>query len=82
MVLADMAAMNRIRDRIAEEQAAKERAALAQSQEVGKPVLGEEQKNGLSQAVVNKMLVPQKISIPKSYKLLSKNQIKDTACQH
>lgn len=36
MVLADMAAMKRIRDRIAEDQAAKERAALSQGQDAGK----------------------------------------------
>ncbi|MDD5482235.1 MAG: zonular occludens toxin domain-containing protein [Kiritimatiellae bacterium] len=58
MVLADMAAMQRIRDRIAEDQAAKERATLAQSQNIEKPVLGSEEKVGLSQAVANKMLMP------------------------
>jgi hypothetical protein len=58
MVLADMAAMQRIRDRIAEDKAAKERAALAQSENVQKPVSGSEEKVGLSQAVANKMLMP------------------------
>ena len=58
MVLADMAAMNRIRDRIAEDKAASERAALAQNQNMEKPVPGSEEKVGLSQAVANKMLMP------------------------
>ena len=58
MVLADMAAMNRIRDRIAEDRAASERAALSQSQNVEKPVSGSEEKIGLSQVVANKMLMP------------------------
>ena len=53
MVLADMAAMQRIRDRIAEDKAANERVALSQSQNAGKPVPGSEEKNGLSQSVAN-----------------------------
>ncbi|MDO9541176.1 MAG: hypothetical protein Q7J98_02485 [Kiritimatiellia bacterium] len=56
MVLADMAAMKRIRDRIVEDQAAKERVALEQGQGIEKPVLGSEEKIGLSQAVINKTL--------------------------
>jgi hypothetical protein len=48
MVLADMAAMQRIRDRIAEDQAAKEQAALAQNQNAQKPVPVEDRKVGLS----------------------------------
>jgi len=58
MVLSDMAAMQRIRDRIAEDKAANERAALSQSQNIEKPVPGSEEKVGLSQAVANKMLMP------------------------
>ena len=65
MVLSDMAAMQRIRDRIAEDQAAKERAGLSrpqrdlvQNQDVEKLVPGSEEKVGLSQAVANKMLLP------------------------
>jgi len=58
MVLADMAAMQRIQDRIAEDKAVKERAALAQNQDAGKSVLGSEEKVGLSQDVANKILLP------------------------
>ena len=42
MVLADMAAMQRIRDRIAEDKAAKERTALAQTENAQKSVSGSE----------------------------------------
>jgi len=57
MVLADMAAMQRIRDRIAEDKAANERAALSQSQNAGKPVPGSEEKISLSRSVGNKILM-------------------------
>jgi len=57
MVLADMAAMQRIRDRIAEDQAVKERAALMQNQNTEKPFPGSEEKIGLSQVVANKMFM-------------------------
>ena len=57
MALVDMAAMQRIRDRIAEDRAASERAALAQTENVQKPVPGSEEKIGLSQVVANKMLM-------------------------
>jgi len=60
-----MAAMNRIRDRIAEDKAASERAALSQSENVQKSVPGLEEKTGLSQVIGNssrlerdKMLMP------------------------
>lgn len=73
MVLADMAAMQRIRDRIArseaseraEDKAASERAALVQSQNGKIPVPGSEEKIGLSPVIGNssrferdKMLMP------------------------
>lgn len=58
MVLADMAAMQRIRDRIAEDKAASDRAALSQSENGEKPVSVEDKKVGLSQVVANKMLMP------------------------
>lgn len=47
MVLADMAAMQRIRNRIAEEQAVKKRAALAQGQNMEKsaPCSGEKNRS-------------------------------------
>ena len=53
MVLSDMAAMQRIRDRIAEEQAAKEWAASAQTQNMEKYVPMEDKKIGFSQLIAN-----------------------------
>ena len=58
MVLADMAAMQRIRDRIAEEKVANDRADLSQGQNVEKPVSSLEEKIGLSRVVGRELITP------------------------